>query len=156
MIPGAAVTITHDQTGAVRTSSTSAAGNYTVPNLLVGTYTVKIEATGFAAYTRTSVQVQAAQVVEVNAELAIGVAAQTIQVQAGADLVQVQSSQLSKSFDYKMVAELPPTVTGQNSSVLNLAIYLPNTTTALGGTSGPAGIHRRTARQAEQLQRRRR
>jgi hypothetical protein len=53
VIPGAAVTITHDQTGAVRTSSTSAAGNYTVPSLLVGTYTVKIEATGFAAYTRT-------------------------------------------------------------------------------------------------------
>jgi hypothetical protein len=138
VIPGAAVTTTHDQTGAVRTSSTSAAGNYTVPSLLVGTYTVKIEATGFAAYTRTGVQVQAAQVVEVNAELAIGVAAQTIQVQAGADLVQVQSSQLSKSFDYKMVAELP-TVTGQNSSVLNLAIYLPNTTTALGGTSGSGG-----------------
>jgi outer membrane receptor protein involved in Fe transport len=138
VVPGATVTITSIQTGAVRNTLTSAVGNYTVPNLPVGTYNVKVEAAGFAPYSRTNVLVQAAQVVEVSGELTIQATAQTIQVQAGADLVQVQSSQLSKSFDNKMVAELP-TVGGQNTSVLNLAVYLPNTTTALGGTSGSGG-----------------
>ena len=138
VVPGATVTVTSNQTGAVRATITSDVGNYTAPNLLVGTYTVKIEVAGFAPYTRNNVQVQAAQVVEVSAELVIQANAQTIQVQAGADLVQVQSSQLSRSFDYKMIAELP-TVGGQNTSVLNLAVYLPNTTTALGGTSGSGG-----------------
>ncbi len=138
VVPGAAVTVTSDQTGATRTVVTSDVGSYSVSNLLVGTYTVRIEAAGFADYKRTSVQVQAAQVVEVSAALAMAHASQTIQVQAGADLVQAQTSQLTKSFDDKMVAELP-TVSGQNTSVLNLAIYLPNTTTALGGTSGSGG-----------------
>ncbi len=138
IVAGASVTVSSDQTGATRTVLTSEVGGYVVPNLLVGTYTVKIAAVGFADYTRTSVQVQAAQGVEVSATLVMANTSQTIQVQSGADLVQAQSSQLTKSFDNKMVAELP-TVTGQNTSVLNLSIYLPNTTTALGGTSGSGG-----------------
>jgi hypothetical protein len=138
VVPGAVVAVTNDQTGTTRTTATSDVGFYSVPNLLVGNYTIKIEAPGFATYTRTTVQVLAAQVVEVSATLSMANSSQTIQVQAGADLVQAQSSQLTKSFDHKMVAELP-TVSGQNSSVLNLAIYLPNTTTALGGTSGTGG-----------------
>ena len=138
VVPGALVTITNDMTGTTRTTLTSEAGRYTAPNLLLGTYTVRIEMPGFATYTRTNVQVQAAQVVEVSAELAISTQEQTIQVLAGADLVQVQTSQLSKSFDNRMVVELP-TVGGQNTSVLNLAVYMPNTTTALGGTSRSGG-----------------
>jgi len=138
VIPGAAVTITNDQTGETRSIVTSDAGYYTVPNLLVGSYTVKVEALGFAPYSRAKVQVQAAQVAEVTVSLAVAGNMETIRVQDGADLVQAQSSQLTKSFDQKMVAELP-TVTGQNTSVLNLAVYLPNTTTALGGTSGSGG-----------------
>jgi hypothetical protein len=138
VVPGAAVMVTGVQTGAVRTTITSDVGTYTVPNLLVGAYTVKIDVAGFAPYTRNNVQVQAAQVVEVSADLVIQANVQTIQVQAGADLVQVQSSQLSRSFDNKLVSELP-TISGQNTSVLNLAIFLPNTTTALGGTSGTGG-----------------
>jgi hypothetical protein len=138
LVPGAIVTVTNTQIGVDRTTITSEVGSYSVPNLLVGSYTVKVTIPGFAPYTRIDVLVQAAQVAEVSVVLAIQTNAQTIQVQAGADLVQVQSSQLSKSFDNKMVAELP-TVGGQNTSVLNLAIYLPNTTTALGGTSGTGG-----------------
>jgi len=138
VIPGASVTIINDQTGATRTMLTSDVGYYSVPNLLVGRYTVKIDVPGFAPYSRTNVQVQGAQVVEVTAELILAGNAQTIRVQDGADLVQTQTSQLTKSFDNRMVAELP-TVAGQNTSVLNLAVYLPNTTTALGGTSGTGG-----------------
>ncbi|MBM3153647.1 MAG: carboxypeptidase regulatory-like domain-containing protein, partial [Chloroflexi bacterium] len=138
VIPGASVTITQDQTGTVRTLLTSAVGTYSTPNLLVGSYTVLIEVPGFAPYTRKAVQVQAAQVVEVSATLAMANSSETIQVLAGADMVQSQTSQLTKSFDNKMVAELP-TTSGQNTSVLNLSIYLPNTTTALGGTSGNGG-----------------
>ncbi len=138
VIPGATVTIVNDQTGVTRSLVASDAGYYTAPNLLVGSYTVNVEALGFSPYSRAKVQVQATQVVEVTVELTVAGSASTIQVVDGADLVQSQSSQLTKSFDNKLVAELP-TVTGQNTSVLNLAIYLPNTTTALGGTSGSGG-----------------
>ncbi len=138
VVPGATVTIVNDQTGETRSILTSAAGYYSIPNLLVGSYTVKVEIPGFAQYSRTRVQVQAAQVTEVSVELAVAGNMETIQVVAGADLIQTQSSQLTKSFDNKMVAELPA-VAGQNTSVLNLAIFLPNTTTALGGTSGSGG-----------------
>ncbi len=138
VIPGAAITVVSDQTGETRSVTASDAGYYSVPNLLVGSYTVRIEALGFAPYSRTKVQVQAAQVAEVTVVLAVAGSSETIRVMDGADLVQAQSSQLTKSFDNRMVADLP-TVTGQNTSVLNLAVYLPNTTTSLGGTSGSGG-----------------
>ncbi len=138
VIPGAVITIIGDAIGATRTVVTSEAGYYSAPNLLVGSYKVKIDVAGFAPYVRSNVQVQAAQVTEVTAELTVLGNEQTIQVHDGADLVQAQSSQLTKSFDDKIVTEISA-VSGQNASVLNLAIYLPNTTTALGGTSGTGG-----------------
>src|SRR2546430_823529 len=47
VVAGATVTIKSDATGAIATSTTSGDGTFEATNLLPGTYTVTVEASGF-------------------------------------------------------------------------------------------------------------
>jgi len=139
VVAKAKITVTNDATNVSQVTETTGAGSYTVPNLLIGTYTVKIEATGFESYTRTKVEVKAAQVVEVSAKLSVGGESTVVEVQAGANAVQTETSQLTNSFSTLNVVEIPTGGGAGRSSQLNLAIFVPNTTAAAGGTSGTGG-----------------
>lgn len=138
VVPGAAVAAIHENTGVLAASVTSSAGVYLFPHLLAGSYTVRVEARGFAVYVGTGILVFAAQTTEVTATLSLGATTTEVSVQASADLVQAESSQLSGAFEGRAISEIP-IAAGANLSVLNLSIFLPNTTTAAGGTSGSGG-----------------
>src|SRR5207245_1715490 len=77
-----------------QTTNTTSAGTYTFPNLLVGTYTVTVEKSGFSKYTRTNVQISSNQVTEVNPRLTVGAGATTVEVVAGSEVLRVTDSQL--------------------------------------------------------------
>src|SRR5262245_51278738 len=47
LVTGAQVTLTNEQTNLTFKSPTDASGNYVVPNLPPGSYSVKVEANGF-------------------------------------------------------------------------------------------------------------
>ena len=138
VVPGAAVTANHENTGVLAASITSSAGVYLFPNLIAGSYTVRVEARGFAAYVGTGILVFAAQTTEFTTTLSLGVTTTEVNVQASANLVQSESSQLSGAFEGRSISEIP-IIAGASLSVLNLSIFLPNTTTAAGGTSGSGG-----------------
>ncbi len=52
VVPGATVTVTNDATGVVTKTATTTAGTYSVTDLIPGTYTVRVEVTGFQAGVR--------------------------------------------------------------------------------------------------------
>src|ERR1700760_2268491 len=52
LVPNAKVVIHNEATGAERTATTNAGGAYTVPNLTPGSYTVRVEASGFQTAVR--------------------------------------------------------------------------------------------------------
>src|SRR5688572_20301992 len=54
-LPGVTVTVTAQQTGAVRTVVAERDGSYVVTNLAPGAYSVQLELAGFAPQTRTVV-----------------------------------------------------------------------------------------------------
>jgi len=135
---GAAVSAIHENTGVSAAGVMSSAGVYLFPHLLAGTYTVRAEARGFTVYAGTGILVFAAQTTEATVTLSLGVTTTEVNVQASADLVQAESSQLSGAFEGRSISEIP-IAAGANLSVLNLSIFLPNTTTATGGTSGTGG-----------------
>jgi len=137
-VANASVRATNENTNDSSSTTTSTAGVYIFPSLLVGTYTISVEAQGFSPYRRTAVQVQAAQVTEATVNLEIGTATTTVEVHAGANVVQTETSQISGTFEGNAVSSIP-VQSGAFLSVLNLAVYLPNTTTQLGGTSGNGG-----------------
>jgi hypothetical protein len=138
VVPDAKITLTNEGTGIDLTTTSSAAGTYNFPGLPTGSYKVKAESKGFAAYLRTGIQVQSSQVTDVTVNLEVATATTTVVVESGANVVQTESSQLSGTFESKAIADIP-IQTGAFMSVLNLAAFLPNTTTQLGGTSGMGG-----------------
>ena len=138
LVSGAAVSAIHENTGVSAASVAPLAGVYVFPNLLAGTYTVRIEARGFAAYVGREIVVFASQTTEFAATLSLGSTTTEVTVLAGANMVQAQSAQISGAFEGRSISDIP-IVTGANYSVLNLSIFLPNTTTAAGGTSGSGG-----------------
>jgi outer membrane receptor protein involved in Fe transport len=140
VVPNAKVTATNTSTGVSASTTTTSAGTYSIPNLLIGTYTVTVEAPSFAKHERKDVQVLSAQVVEVSPRMKASTGSETVEVVSGAEVVQTETSQLSSSFSDRAITDIP-TTQGANGfgSVQNLSVFVPNTTTQLGGTSGNGG-----------------
>jgi outer membrane receptor protein involved in Fe transport len=138
VVPGATVTLTSDNTGTSIVTTSSSAGTYSFPDLPSGSYKIKVESKGFAAYLRTGIQVLTSQITEVSANLEMAGTSVTVIVESGANVVQSESSQISGTFEGNSISEIP-IQSGALLSVLNLSIFLPNTTTQLGGTSGTGG-----------------
>jgi len=136
-VADAKVTATNTATQVNYDTTTTSAGTYFFPSLPVGVYSVSVEKDGFQKYVRTSVQVNANQVTEANAPLTIGSSATTIEVMAGADLVQTTTSQISNDFGSKQITELPNT--SLDGSPLSLALLAPGTTGQGAGVLGEGG-----------------
>ncbi len=63
-IGGATVKVTNRETGAVITRQAASDGNYTVPLLKPGEYSIEVAAPGFAPMTRTGIVLQIQQVAQ--------------------------------------------------------------------------------------------
>jgi hypothetical protein len=59
-------------TGVAYQSETSATGNYTIPQLPVGSYEVSVSVPGFKKFVRTGLQIQATQTVRIDVALEVG------------------------------------------------------------------------------------
>jgi hypothetical protein len=118
-------------------TTTTSSGVYVFSNLPVGIYSIAVEKDGFQKYVRTSVQVFSNQVTEASIQLVVGSSSTTIEVTAGADLVQTSTSQISNDFNSKQVTELPNT--SLDGSPLSLALLAPGTTGQGAGVLGEGG-----------------
>ena len=93
------------RTAPVRTNST---GDYVVPNLAPGTYTVEITADGFKTTRHEGIVVTGGDRVGVPPiTLEVGGTTQTVEVSAHAALVETQSGERSTAIETKQVQELP-------------------------------------------------
>src|SRR3982751_3468886 len=87
MLPGATVTMTHEETGAARTTTTNGSGEFVVSALPVGPYEVKIELQGFKAHVRRGVQLTSGQSARETFELELGAISENVTVEGVAALV---------------------------------------------------------------------
>ncbi|MCA1613281.1 MAG: carboxypeptidase regulatory-like domain-containing protein [Acidobacteria bacterium] len=148
VVPGATVVITNKETNASLTTQTTGEGEYQFNNLLVGTYSVKIEAPSFKTLTLTNVLVELNQTTDVPSELTVGGVGETIEVNAGgAELVDTTTTTLSKGFNERQAVDLGVTNVGGafGGGVNNLALLAPNVSTSGGvgvGTGGSVGGQR--------------
>lgn len=133
----AKVTVTNDATGVSTTATASSAGTYVFPNLLVGSYTVTAEKSGFKKAVNKGVQVESNQVADVATTLEVGAATEVVEVTAGAELVKTESSELGATFGEQAVHDLPLNTLG--GDVKEFAVFAPGTTTQQGGVLGSGG-----------------
>src|SRR5438874_1684731 len=94
VIPGAAVTLTNEATGVVQKQSTTEAGVYAFPAIPVGSYTLRVEATGFKALTRPGNVVQVNTPLAVDIAMEVGSATESVEVAATAEALQTTSATL--------------------------------------------------------------
>jgi Carboxypeptidase regulatory-like domain/TonB dependent receptor len=133
----AKVTVTNEATGVAISTTTSSSGTYVFPNLLVGTYTVTVEKAGFKKSVQKGVAVQSNQVAEAKLAMELGEVSAVVEVEAGAELVKTESSELSSTFSGRVVNDLPVNTLG--GDVKEFAVFAPGTTTQQGGVLGSGG-----------------
>jgi hypothetical protein len=107
VVKGATVVITDNQTTKQRTVVASDEGTFTIPQLEVGIYTVKVTATGFKSYAANDVKIDVGREYSLNVTLEIGNIQESVTVTAGADVVNATSGELSNTVSPRQVLELP-------------------------------------------------
>ena len=136
-VEDAKVTVANEATGVATTTTASSAGTYVFPNLLVGTYTVTVEKDGFKKAVQKGIAIASNQTADAKVELELGSISAVVEVEAGADLVNTQSSELGATFSGKVVNDLPLNTLG--GDVKEFAVFAPGTTTQQGGVLGSGG-----------------
>jgi Carboxypeptidase regulatory-like domain len=107
VVPQAQITVNDLATGVNRVVSSDAAGNYAVPSLQPGNYSVSIQAAGFSPYRLPSVTLQVDQAVTANAKLRVASAGEVVQVQGAAPILDAQTITVGQVIDQKTVQEIP-------------------------------------------------
>lgn len=135
VVPAAKVTITNTLTGVSMSIPSNAEGEYTVPQLPVGTYSVRVEKEGFRPANVTGLVLNASQTIRADAKLEVGAASQAVEVSASALSIATENAKTSVTMNNKLVDELPLVVGGGMRSPFNLAALTPEAKN-LGGDNG--------------------
>ena len=106
-VSGAIVRATNQDTSIVTTSKTQSNGDYLVNFLIPGTYTVEIESQGFRRSRESGVAVAAGEAIRIDIALQLGEVRQSVEVQAHPVAVNTESAELSQTFGYKALDQLP-------------------------------------------------
>ncbi len=106
VMPNVKITITNVQTGATRTLATNDDGQYVVPNVVIGQYNIKAEASGFKAQETQAVSLNVNDRKRVDFQMTVGAAVETVSVEANAVAVQTDSSEQSSLVTGTQIEEL--------------------------------------------------
>src|SRR5436309_235760 len=92
-----------------RTAVTDGTGQYRLPELPPGTYTVTFTLPGFSTVKREGVEVSGVGVTTINAELRVGAISETITVTGETPIVDVQSARRGQVLSSEIIKDLPAT-----------------------------------------------
>lgn len=106
-LPGATVTLRHDETGGVSTKVTDGSGEFVFGFVPVGLYTLKIELSGFKTSESRGLALSAGQNVRVTYVLELGRLEETVTVAGVSPLVNSVAPEQVQNFSRDEVTELP-------------------------------------------------
>ncbi|HEV2575727.1 MAG TPA: TonB-dependent receptor [Acidobacteriaceae bacterium] len=127
-IPNAKVTVTNQANGETRQTTTAGHGEYTVPNLEPGPYTISIAPmASFGGYTQKNVAVEVNSVVRVNAALQPASVNAEVTVDTSAPILQTETAEVNHQISQTELAQLPIT-SSQGRNFQSLYSLIPGTT----------------------------
>src|SRR4026208_2348699 len=94
VVPGAQITVREISRNTTTTLSSDAAGVYTAPFLVPGTYEVSVELQGFKTWIRRAIVLQVNDRLRIDATLEVGTLTESTTVQAESPLVRTDSSEV--------------------------------------------------------------
>jgi hypothetical protein len=121
LVPGATVTVKNNGTAKEDTTTADDDGQFKVTNLQPGTYTVTVNATGFAQFSNDSVIVEIGRSTTLDVPLGVQGVTGTVQVTAEAPVINTTQQDFSSNLNQTSINELP--VNGRRWS--NFAILTP-------------------------------
>ena len=116
VLPGVKITVHNLGTGGDYTTTSDNAGNYTVPLLPVGRYSMKAVAPGFKTWTVPEVALAIGDRLRQDIRLDVGALEQSMEVAASSPALQTDSSSLSNLINTNALQDLP--LNGRNFVVL--------------------------------------
>ncbi len=128
VIPGAAVVVKNNATASEYTAASNESGNFTVPSIEPGTYTVTVSLMGFKTAVANDVRVSAGAPANIKVALEVGGLTDTVTVQGGSEIIQTQSPAVTSIIDTNQILKLP---TGSRSA-LEFVTTLPGINTPGG------------------------
>ena len=141
-VPNASVTLLNQGTGIEARTTTDANGDYDFASVMVGRYTVSVEATGFSKVSATDIDVEVGARQRVNLSLQVGAVSQTIDVTGAAAILDTDTSEHGQVINTQQVAELP--LNGR--SYADLALLSTNATRSpMGAAFSPSATPRDSA-----------
>ncbi len=128
LVPRATVTVHSNATGAERSVLTGGSGEYVLPSLQPGEYTVTVTASGFSTFKVDKLVLQVDQKADLPVQLSVGSEGVTVQVEGGAPTIDAASITVGQVIDKQTVQEIP----------LNGRHFLDLTVLTPGGVTAPA------------------
>jgi len=141
VVPNAAITAKGEETGSVFTTTSSGAGNYRFPSIQLGHYTITATAPGFKSAVNTGVEVRVGTVTGLDITLSAGGTNETVTIQADANTVETQSSDVGGTVTTQQIIDLPLALGGVGATRSPEAfVFLIPGTTGPGSANSDNGI----------------
>ena len=105
-IPGAQVSAKVEGTGVERTTTTDGRGEFVIPSVAVGQYSVEVAASGFKTFVQR-VEVTLGHVINIDALLQLGETKEVVTAETQAPLVETTNTQLGAVVNSRAVVNLP-------------------------------------------------
>ena len=134
-LPNVNITVINVESGAAKTIQTNNAGQYVVPDLNIGHYSVKAEVAGFKAAEQKDVALQVGDRDRVDFQMQIGEVQETVTVESNSVRVQTDSGEQSSVITGQQISEL--SVSGR--SMYQLAALVPGASSQIGAGGMSAG-----------------
>ena len=120
-IPGATITATNQETALVRSVTAGAEGDYTIPQLPPGRYSVSAELTGFKRAEARDIELTVGMRRTLPFTLAVGTVSEIVQVTGGTPLVETTRSDVAGVVTSREIGSLPML----NRTFAGLSVIMP-------------------------------
>jgi carboxypeptidase family protein len=107
VVPGASVVAENPENGARYETVTTQTGNYTLPEVPVGTYNLNVELTGFGRFRQEGIRIFVGQTARIDAKLQVGNLTEEVNVVADASMLDTQSAEIASSVTSENLNALP-------------------------------------------------
>jgi hypothetical protein len=129
-INAASVQLTDEGTGVVTPTTTTSAGQFVFPVLSVGSYTMRVSASGFSQVVIKGITVTPNKTTTQNVTLKVGTNTETVVVAASAVHLETETAQQGTSFDQSTYADLPLALSGAPRAATAFSDLMPGVATS--------------------------
>jgi hypothetical protein len=107
VIAGAKVEALNAATGVRTDTATNESGDYLLPFMIPGPYTIAVEVPGFKRFVRSAINLRVDDRITVDVSMTLGQAAESVEVVGTATLLDTSTTSMGQVMDAKTILELP-------------------------------------------------